>query len=97
MSRIVISTRPMRLPHRECLRRHGPILVLVTRLNENQVPDRLDVVIAYLDVMADRLEMMFQRSSAAHELGDGLGRHMSNLYGAVLTYSQRRLIENTQA
>jgi hypothetical protein len=56
-----------------------------------------DVVIAHLEVMADSLEMMFQRRSAAHELGDGLARHMSNLYGAVLIYSQRRVIQNTPA
>ena len=40
-----------------------------------------------LEVMADSLEMMFQRRSATHELGDGLARHMSNLYGATLTYT----------
>jgi hypothetical protein len=45
-----------------------------------------DVVIAHLEyeVMADGLEMML---SAAHELGYGLARHMSNLDGATLTYT----------
>jgi len=72
-----------------------PLRLFLANASTYMVYMRMNDVV--LEVMADSLEMMFQRRSAAHELGDGLARHMSNLYGAVLIYSQRRVIENTQA
>jgi hypothetical protein len=72
-----------------------PLRLFLANASTYMVYMRMNDVV--LEVMADSLEMMFQRRSAAHELGDGLARHMSNLYGAVLIYSQRRVIQNTPA
>ena len=62
-----------------------PLRLFLANASTYMVYMRMNDVV--LEVMADSLEMMFQRRSATHELGDGLARHMSNLYGATLTYT----------